>query len=84
MGTVYRQIAHRLRIQRGPGRPDKVSERPRKDKRGPFLDGNDPTLIEIEEGDRVDVGFLLRTGALEPWNPPEPAEEEVELGQEAQ
>lgn len=72
--TVYRQIAHRLRINRGPGHPDKVSERPRAGARdrgwGAFLDSDEsPTLIEFDELDQVDVPGLLRLGAIVPHPP---------------
>lgn len=63
----YRQLAHRLRITR-PGKPDKVSERPREGSQkagwGRFLDDDKPTLITIEPGDQVDVAFLLQVGAI--------------------
>lgn len=74
---VYRQLAHRLRIQRGPGNPDKVSERPRKGSRergwGDYLDSEqNPTLIEFDDLDRVDIDALLRTGAIVPYEKPKP------------
>jgi len=70
--TTYRQMAHRLRIQRGPGRPDRVSERPRKGNRsfgwGEYADSDEqPTLITFDEHDRVDVPALLAIGAIVPW-----------------
>lgn len=71
---TYIQIAHRLRIQRGPGRPDKLSERPRAGSRergwGAFTDSPDkPTLITFDEYDQVDVDALLRSGAIVPYTP---------------
>ncbi len=52
--TRYRQIAQRLRIQQGPGKPDIVSERPRDKKTGRYLDldesGISQTFVEIPEG----------------------------------
>lgn len=64
---IYRQIAYRLRIQRGPGNPDKVSERPRAS-RGKYLDSDEqPTLIEFDEFDRADIPGLLALGAIVPW-----------------
>jgi len=77
MAQVYRQLTHRIRIQRGPGRPDKVSERPRDDVTGRFLDSDEePTLITFEEDDDVDIPWLLKIGAIVPW---ESAPEESEL-----
>lgn len=66
---IYRQIAHRLRLQMGPGKPDIVSERPRQKKTGRYLDldqdGLSTTRIEIPEGALVDVDQLVRIGAIE-------------------
>ncbi len=81
---TYRQIAHRLRIQRGPGRPDKVSERPREGSRekgwGKFLDSEDhPTLITFDEHDQADIAGLLRLGAIVPYSPPK-REEVIDVG----
>lgn len=59
----YRQITHRLRVQRGPGRPDFVSERPRDPKSGKYLDDG-PPLIEFDAHCQVDVESLIRSGAL--------------------
>ena len=72
--TTYRQISRKLRIQRGPGRPDKVSERPsRENKAGVrvYLDSDEaPTLIEFDEFDIVDIDQMLRIGAIAAWSPP--------------
>lgn len=63
--TVYRQISPRIRVQRGPGKPDFVSERPRATPAGPFTDSDDaPTLVEFDADCIVNVGFLLRAGAI--------------------
>lgn len=67
--TVYRQYSHRLRVQRGPGNADLVSERANK---GKNADGNwvytdsdkNPTLIEFDELCQVDIPQLLATGAI--------------------
>jgi hypothetical protein len=70
---IYRQLAHKLRINRGPGRPDKYSERPRVGQRGnwrEFTDEDEPTLIEFDEFDQVDLAGLLRIGAIVPHTPP--------------
>lgn len=67
---VYRQVAHRLRIQGAPGKPDRISERPRHKASRRFLDSDeDPTLVKLREGDPVDVDFLLGIGAIEPHQP---------------
>lgn len=67
--TQYRQIAHRLRFQMGPGRPDLESERPRQKRTGVYLDldeqGRSTTLVDIPADARVDVGGLLAVGAIE-------------------
>lgn len=73
--TTYRQIAHKLRIARGPGNPDRLSARPRQGNRergwGAYLDSDDaPTLVTFEPGDLVDVDALLRSGAIAPYTPP--------------
>lgn len=71
---TYRQVAHKLRIQKDPGcGPHKESARPRKGKRGPYLDSDDePTLITIDADDAVDVPRLLAQGAIVPYSPPKP------------
>lgn len=60
----YKQLTHRLRISR-PGKPDRVSERPR-NQAGEFTDGEAGTTVELLEGDAVDVAFLVQVGAVEP------------------
>lgn len=69
----YRQIAHKLRIER-PGHPHRESMRPRAGQRGDwreFLDSDDnPTLVEFYADDRVDIPALLRQGAIVEWTPP--------------
>ena len=74
----YRQITHRLRIQRGAGRPDLVSERPRKQPRGRFLDEDNPTLVEFDEHCQVDAEELLKMGAIVPYEEELPFCEEPE------
>lgn len=75
---TYRQIAHRLRIQRGPGRPDLVSERPR-NKSGRYLDSAaEPTLVTFDSYCQVDVDSLLRNGGIQAFEPPR---KEVPRGQ---
>lgn len=69
IGRTYRLITHRLRIQRGPGNPDKVVERPRAGSReagwSEFLDSDEnPTLITFDELDQIDVASHLRGGGL--------------------
>ena len=70
MGQVYRVIAAKLRIQRGPGRPDLEVERPYK--AGPlgsrvFRDSEEaPTTIEFDEFCIIDLDSLIRIGALIP------------------
>lgn len=80
--TQYRQIAHRLRFQMGPGVPDVESERPRQRKTGVFQDldeqGRSTTIVAIPAGARVDIGALLAAGAIEALPEPvvpEPARE---------
>lgn len=70
---TYRVLAPGLRIQR-PGRGDLVVNRPRSGDRrnGRFVDSDaEPTLVTLEEGERCDVAFLLKIGAIEPHTPPE-------------
>ena len=63
--TIYRQLSPRIRVQRGPGKPDFVSERPRATPAGPFTDSDDaPTLVEFDADCIVNIGFLLRAGAI--------------------
>lgn len=67
---TYRQFTQRLRIQRGPGNPDLVSERPRDQKSRNYLDSDaKPTLITLSEGDLADVPALLASGAIAPHTP---------------
>jgi hypothetical protein len=68
MPRTYRQLTQRLRVQR-PGRPDLVSERPREEGGARrFLDSDAaPTLVTFEDGELVDVAWLLRIGAIVEW-----------------
>lgn len=75
IGVPFRQLSARLRVQRGPGRPDLVSERPRERRAdgsaGRYLDSPEqPTLITFDEYCQVDVEALLRIGAIAPYTPP--------------
>ncbi len=69
----YWQLSHRLRIARGPGVPDRVSERPRDRDSGRYLDYESPTVVEFEVGDLVDVPSLLAIGAIAPADAPHPS-----------
>ncbi len=77
--TVYRQLARRLRFQRGPGRPDLVSERARTldvtTNRYRYTDldasGQSTTTIDVPDDVQADVAALIRSGAIEPL-PAEP------------
>lgn len=73
--TRYRQIAQRLRLQMGPGRPDIVSERPRH-KSGRYLDldddGQSTTVIDIPADTLADIPALLRQGAIQEMPQPTP------------
>lgn len=83
---IYRQIAHRLRLQMPPGTPHIESERPRDKKSGRYMDlgpdGLSTTRIEIPDGALVDVDRLVRQGAIEPvprWRvAPDLTDEETE------
>ena len=63
---TYRQVTKGLRIQRGAGHPDKVSERPRDPRTGAFRDvpPAPPTLIELDELDQFDVPALIAIGGI--------------------
>lgn len=66
----YRQLSARLRVQRGAGRPDLVSERPTDPKTKRFSDSDEsPTLIEFDEHCQVDIPFLLAIGAIAEYEP---------------
>lgn len=82
----YRQVAMRLRVQRGPGNPDLVSERPHtKDAEGNpiYQDEDEPTLITFDVDCQVDIEKLLKQGAIVPHTarrkpaPKEPANGET-------
>lgn len=73
MAETYRQLAHKLRIQRGPGRPDLVSKRPRNKRTKRYLDDG-KTFITFDEHCQADVAKLLRIGAIERLPEPEPAQ----------
>lgn len=64
---IYRQIAHKLRVQMGRGNPDWVSERPRNRKSGAFKDldeqGRSATLVDVPDG--AHVALLLKSGAIQ-------------------
>lgn len=67
---TYVQIVERLRVQRGAGEADLVSQRPvrrnAKGERVAFADDPDtaPTLVTFDERCQVNIPFLLRTGAI--------------------
>lgn len=75
MGKTYRQITYKLRVGRGPGRPDLISVRPcKKDKHGNrvYTDSEEkPTLVTFDEHcDLQDLDFWLKVGHLVPYTPP--------------
>lgn len=77
IGKPYRQLSARLRVQRGPGRPDLVSERPRDVKQdgslGRYVDSEEaPTLVTFDAHCQVDVPSLLQIGAIAEYAPPAP------------
>ncbi|GAG02187.1 unnamed protein product, partial [marine sediment metagenome] len=66
---------YKMRVGRGPGRPDLVSARPcKKDKHGNriYTDSDEkPTLITFDEHCRIsDLPFWLRIGHLKEYTPP--------------
>lgn len=71
---TYRQISEKLRVNHGPGKGETTNSRPRS-RAGVYLDGTEPTLLTLHEGDLVDLPFLIGIGALEPYEPPAPAKE---------
>lgn len=69
----YRQVTLRLRIQRGAGHPDFVSERPRRRiaaEQYEYTDIESPTLVSFDRHCQVDVEQLLRIGAIEQYEAP--------------
>ena len=75
--SKYVQIARKLRVQRGPGRPDLVSERPGKwvgrggdNEWYVFSDADAPTLVEFDEHCLVDVAAMLRAGSIREYEEP--------------
>ena len=78
---IYRQRAYKLRIHRREG-GERESIRPRvedKDGRWRYLDEDNPTLIELDERDLVDIDALLASGAIVPYAAPKA----VKRGKEA-
>lgn len=74
-GKTYRQITHKLRVSRGPGKPELVSTRPcKKDKYGnrTYTDSDEnPTLVTFDEDCILDdLPFWLKIGALKEYTPP--------------
>ncbi len=62
-GVRFRQIAPNLRWPVGEGLGTQhLSKRPRDPRTLAFLDGEDGTIIEFEDGARVDVDQLLARG----------------------
>lgn len=79
MATTYIQIARKLRLQYGPGKPDIVSERPTRntDTGRVYTDSEDnPTLVTLT-GEEVglNVELLIRSGGIipRPRHKPAPA-----------
>lgn len=75
MGKTYRQITYKLRVSRGPGRPELVSVRPgKKDKHGNriFTDSDEkPTLVTFDENCILtDLPFWLEKGHVKEYTPP--------------
>jgi len=67
----YRLIAHKLRVQRGPGNEDYNPTRPRVKGGGAFLDSDEkPTLVEFDAKCQVDVADLLKMGAIVEYKAP--------------
>lgn len=65
MALTYRVWTTRLRVQRGPGNPDLVVERPQNPAKTMFLDSDEaPTLVTFDEQCQVDIPMLLRIGAI--------------------
>jgi hypothetical protein len=64
LGKQYRQVTAKLRINRGPGVPDKVT-----------LKGE---IVVFDEQDQVDVEFLLGIGAVVELEP-EPIKKAVKV-----
>ena len=73
---TYVQLSRGLRISRGAGQPDRLSQRPMgEDRKGRFFKDDpttNPTLVTFEIGDQVDVASLLRIGAILPYQAPSP------------
>lgn len=68
----YRQLAYKLRIGYGPGKPEIISTRPiTGDIKGDyrFTDDDNPTLVDLT-GEEVglDLDMLLRNGSIAPWD----------------
>ena len=73
MSKTYRQLTFRLRVQRGPGKKDLVSERPMKLVKGNrvYTDSDEkPTLVSFDEHCQVNIPGLLRGGAIMEYTPP--------------
>lgn len=75
----YIQIARKLRVQRGPGNADLVSERPGKwanqgEPNERFVYSDDPetapTLVDFDEHCRVDIPSMVRMGAIREYVEP--------------
>ena len=79
---VYRQITYKLRVQgrtdlNGPTMPEvrgntpETNIRPRDEETGVYSDSaKQPTLLELREGDPVDVQSLLDAGGIAVLTPP--------------
>ena len=69
--TTYRVIAGRLKFHR-EGAPVIDARRPRTDA-GVYTDSEEnPTLVTLDPAEypHIDFGVLLRSGAIEPYEPP--------------
>ena len=64
----FEQVTLRLRVQRGEGKPDLVSERPQERISGSdqkrYTDLDAPTLVTFDSHCLVDVDALLASGAI--------------------
>lgn len=78
VGVKYRQIADTLRWRRGGKRI--MSRRPINEENTKHIDSLEkPTLVQYQAEDvGVDVEFLLRQGAIAPWEPPKASAKKVE------
>lgn len=63
--TMYCQHAHRMRFNRPPGESDVVSERPRANDDGAYLDGKEGTTVIVpDDAVGFNLAMSLASGAL--------------------